>query len=103
MLPDLAGFDAGLPCLRFVLGCPVLLSYPSQLKHVKEVVGSLQTLDVSQNEVHRVDGLNAGNRLSLDFNPSITFAPVVLRNAIERDVRIDLRGVYLNVLEDATR
>ena len=81
----------------------MLLSSPSQVKHVKDVIRSLQTLDVSQNKVHRVDGLNAGNRLSLDFNPNITFAPGVLRSAIERDVRIDLRGVYLNVLEDATR
>ncbi|CAE7213477.1 ERL2, partial [Symbiodinium sp. CCMP2456] len=54
---------------------------------------SLQTLDLSENRITYVQGLVAGGLLSLANNPSISFAPGVLANAIHRMVRIDLRGV----------
>ena len=57
---------------------------------------SLQTLDLAANQITRIEGLVAGGLLTLSGNDGVTFAPGVIRDAIKRNVRIDLRGINLN-------
>ena len=59
---------------------------------------SLQTLDLSENSIHGVQGLVAGGLLCLADNnekAKLTFSEDVLRTAFQRKVKIDLRGVTL--------
>ena len=54
---------------------------------------ALQVLDLSRNQLERIDGLNAGSLLSLAGNPAIDFGRGLLQKAEKQGVRLDLTGV----------
>ncbi|CAE7214042.1 MSP1, partial [Symbiodinium pilosum] len=77
-------------------GCGLTGTLPYMDDH--HLTFSLQTLDLSENSIQRVEGLVSGGLLSLADNAEdahLTFDKGVLRGAFHRKINIDLRGVTL--------
>ncbi|CAE7718680.1 SIK1 [Symbiodinium sp. CCMP2456] len=72
-------------------------------KHYKSFLSSvLQSLDLSGNQLDRIEGLVAGTLLALRDNTlPVTFAAGVLQQALDRSVHLDLTGVTLSNSDEA--